>query len=85
MTGNELRAARQRMLLTQIDLASLLDVTRATVSYYETGHAKVPRTVELAIEALLNRQPSAQPGQASSAGDAADMPAAGHRLTNSWA
>jgi hypothetical protein len=26
------------------------------VSYYETGHARVPRTVELAIEALLRRQ-----------------------------
>jgi transcriptional regulator with XRE-family HTH domain len=56
MTGNELRAARLRMYLTQADLASLLDVSRPTVSYYETGHAKVPRTVELAIEALMRRQ-----------------------------
>ncbi len=56
MTGNELRAARMRMLLTQSDLAALLDVSRPTVSYYETGHARVPRTVELAIEALLRRQ-----------------------------
>jgi DNA-binding XRE family transcriptional regulator len=44
------------MLLTQSDLAALLDVSRPTVSYYETGHARVPRTVELAIEALLRRQ-----------------------------
>ena len=57
MTGSELRAARRRMLLTQTHLADLLDISRPTVSYYETGHAKVPRTVELAMEALLNRSP----------------------------
>jgi predicted transcriptional regulator len=55
MTGIELRAARRRLLLTQTHLANLLDVSRPTISYYETGHARVPRTVELAIEALLYR------------------------------
>jgi predicted transcriptional regulator len=60
MTGNELRTARQHMLLTQTDLASLLDVSRPTISYYETGHAKVPQAVALAIETLLRRSPSSQ-------------------------
>ena len=55
MTGNELRDARRRLLLTQTHLADLLDISRPTVSYYETGHAKVPKTVELAMEALLAR------------------------------
>jgi predicted transcriptional regulator len=58
MTGSELRAARQRMLLTQSHLAAILDVSRPTISYYETGHAKVPQAVALAIEALLHRGPS---------------------------
>ncbi len=58
MTGSELRAARQRMLLTQSHLATILDVSRPTISYYETGHAKVPQAVALAIEALLYRGPS---------------------------
>ncbi len=58
MTGSELRAARQRMLLTQSHLATILDVSRPTISYYETGHAKVPQAVALAIEALLQRGPS---------------------------
>ncbi len=60
MTGNELRAARQHMLLTQSHLADLLDVSRPTISYYETGHAKVPQTVALAIETLLRRSPGNQ-------------------------
>jgi predicted transcriptional regulator len=63
MTGTELRAARRRLLLTQTHLADLLDVSRPTVSYYETGHAKVPRTVELAMEALLARPPTEQRAQ----------------------
>ena len=58
MTGSELRAARQQLLLTQSHLASILDVSRPTISYYETGHAKVPQAVALAIEALLHRGPS---------------------------
>jgi predicted transcriptional regulator len=64
MTGNELRAARQRMLLTQTHLASLLDVSRPTISYYETGHAKVPQAVALAIETLLRNSPCSQRGVA---------------------
>ena len=55
MTGSELRAARRRLLLTQTHLADMLDVSRPTISYYETGHAKVPRAVELAMEALTHR------------------------------
>jgi len=43
-------------MLTQTRLADLLDVSRPTISYYETGHAKVPRAVELAIEALASRE-----------------------------
>jgi DNA-binding XRE family transcriptional regulator len=56
MNANELRAARLRMFLTQADLAALLDVSRQTVSYYETEHLRVPRAVELAMEALLYRK-----------------------------
>ena len=52
MTAEEFKQARERMRLTQKDLASRLDVTETTIYRYETGVNPIPRTVELALKQI---------------------------------
>ena len=52
MTGSELRAARERLNLTQAGLATLLGVHSRTVSAWEYGRQKCPAYVQLALERL---------------------------------
>lgn len=50
MTGEEFKQLRERMRLSQKDLAARLDVTETTLYRWETGKVKVPKLAELAIK-----------------------------------
>ena len=53
MTGHELRERRSALGWTQEHLARELDITRATLSGWESRKdGPVPRTAELAVHAL---------------------------------
>lgn len=60
MTGKEFKIKRVTLDLTQAEIASELGIQPNTVSRYETGDLKVPKTVELAIEALERRKSDEQ-------------------------
>lgn len=55
MTSRELKIARAVLGLTQAELAEILEIATNSISRYETGAQPIPKTVELAIEALENR------------------------------
>jgi transcriptional regulator with XRE-family HTH domain len=52
MRGEELKEKRIALGLTQAQLAEILDVKPNTVARWERGLLSVPRTVELAMEAV---------------------------------
>jgi transcriptional regulator with XRE-family HTH domain len=52
MTGPDLRAARKQLGYTRAELADALDLVQETIADYETGKRPIPRTVELAMQAL---------------------------------
>jgi putative transcriptional regulator len=56
LNGKELRFLRQEMLLSQANLAKLLDVTEQTVHRWETGKADVPKPAESLIRFLYRGQ-----------------------------
>lgn len=56
MTGREFKIKRVILDKTQAELATELGIQANTVSRYETGDLNVPKTVELAMEALEKRQ-----------------------------
>jgi predicted transcriptional regulator len=63
MNGNELRKLRRGTLdLTQAALAAELGLRPDTVSRYETGTLAIPKTVELAVEALVVRSERGESG-----------------------
>jgi transcriptional regulator with XRE-family HTH domain len=55
MTTREFKLIRAFLEMTQAELASELGIQPNTVSRYETGDLKIPRTVELAMK-MLERQ-----------------------------
>lgn len=55
MDGDELKEKRVALGLTQAELAEILDVKPNTVARWERGLLSVPRTVELAMEAVERR------------------------------
>jgi transcriptional regulator with XRE-family HTH domain len=55
MTNTELKKRRERLGLTQTELADLLGVASNTVSGYETGRLEVPKFMDLVLEALDKR------------------------------
>lgn len=52
MSGRELRAARERLGLTQAELAKVVGVQRVTVARWEAGLRKIPPMLTLALKAL---------------------------------
>ena len=52
MTAQELKHRREMLGHTQQSFAQLLGLARRTVQYYESGEHDIPRTVELALQAL---------------------------------
>lgn len=68
MKGEALREAREKMGLTQVQLAEELGVQSNTVARYERGVLTIPKVVELAIEALLIRNRKRKPKATKSKG-----------------
>jgi putative transcriptional regulator len=56
LTGKEIRFLRQELLLSQVVLAKLLDVTEQTVHRWETGKAEIPKPAESLIRFLYQGQ-----------------------------
>jgi transcriptional regulator with XRE-family HTH domain len=55
MTGQELKAWRRKVGLTQEKLAGHLGVIKLTVARWETGTRSIPSFLSLTLEALENR------------------------------
>lgn len=53
MTGNELKQRRQKLGLTQTDLANLWEVPQSTISRWESGKHKIEHA-KILDEALKN-------------------------------
>lgn len=57
MTPEQLKAAREKLKLTQEELAGKLEVHRVTVVDWERAKKPISKVVELAIEHLVCIQP----------------------------
>ena len=55
MTNKEFKIKRVTLDLTQAQIAEELGIAANTVSRYETSDLPIPKTVELAMEALEKR------------------------------
>lgn len=55
MTPEELKEWRKNVKLSQAELGELLGVTSKTIWRWESGEAKIPVVVGLAVEALEAR------------------------------
>jgi transcriptional regulator with XRE-family HTH domain len=49
MTGEELRECRERLGMTQAELAREVGVRSDTLSRWERGERKIPKTVEILV------------------------------------
>jgi transcriptional regulator with XRE-family HTH domain len=56
MTRAQFKAARERLGLTQAELADILGKAMSTISRYETGDIPIPKLAELAM-AYLETKP----------------------------
>jgi DNA-binding XRE family transcriptional regulator len=56
MTPEQFKAKRQRLKLTQAELADVLQVHRVTVAKWEAGLLPIDERTRLAIEYLLLRR-----------------------------
>jgi len=52
VTAQDLKQRREMLGYTQQSFAQKLGLARRTVQYYESGEHDIPRTVELALQAL---------------------------------
>jgi transcriptional regulator with XRE-family HTH domain len=52
MTGREFKIKRVILDMTQAEIATELGLQPNTISRYETGDLKIPKTVELALETI---------------------------------
>jgi transcriptional regulator with XRE-family HTH domain len=50
--ADELKHRREMLGMTQQRFAERLGLARRTVQYYESGELDIPRTVQLALQAL---------------------------------
>jgi transcriptional regulator with XRE-family HTH domain len=55
MTGDDLKAWRKKLRITQVELARLLGTYQVTIARWETGTRKIPFLLPLALEALEHR------------------------------
>lgn len=56
MTPDQLRAIRAKLDLTQADLAAKLQVSRVTITRWETGVLEIDERTRLAVEHLRCKQ-----------------------------
>lgn len=52
MEGSELKEKREKLALTQTELADILGVKMNTVYRWESGILDVPKSIELAMETV---------------------------------
>ena len=57
MDGTEFAAARSELQLSQSGMAAALGVDQGTISRWESGKARIPATVEIALAALKENRP----------------------------
>lgn len=57
MEGNQLKAIREKLGLTQTELADILGVKMNTVYRWESGILSVPKSIELAMETVERNKP----------------------------
>jgi DNA-binding XRE family transcriptional regulator len=57
MTGKELRRMRERLEMTQAELAQALGLQRNSITLMEVGERPVVKTTELAVRFLLSKKP----------------------------
>ena len=50
MTGDDLKRKRERLRLSQEELAKVLDVAAQSISRYERDAQPIPKVVELALK-----------------------------------
>lgn len=55
-TGDQLKQWREDQFLTQLQLATLLDVHVTTVARWEIGTRRIPGTLRLALEQLAGQR-----------------------------
>ncbi len=55
MEKDSLKQRRERLGLTQVDFAKVVGITATSVSRYETGAIKIPKYMDLVLEALEAR------------------------------
>jgi len=55
MEKSELKKRRERLGLTQTELAETVGISANTVSRYETGAMVIPKSMDLILEALEKR------------------------------
>ncbi len=53
MTPAAFRELRERLSMTQVQLAEALGLTRRAIWAYESGRNAIPRQTELAMQALI--------------------------------
>ena len=60
MEGKELKSKREKMGLTQTELADILGVKMNTVYRWESGILTVPKSIELAMETVERKSSEEQ-------------------------
>lgn len=56
LTGKELRFLRQELLLSQANLAKLLEVGEQTIHRWESGKSDIPRSADVLVRLLYKQQ-----------------------------
>ncbi len=52
MTSEDFKQTREKMRLTQTELAKRLEVTETTIYRWENGKGPIPRTAQLALKQI---------------------------------
>ena len=52
MTKDTFRRKRERLKLTQEELAKRMDIERITIIRYESGNSPIPKVVEMALKLI---------------------------------
>ena len=56
MDGDTFRRKRERLGLTQEELAKRLDIARMTIYRYESGEKPIPKVVEMALQLIESQE-----------------------------
>jgi putative transcriptional regulator len=65
LTGKEFRYLRTELLLSQANLAKVLDVTELTIGRWEKGHTEIPLSAEAVVRMLFTEKVREKKGRIS--------------------